>query len=778
MISKIQSIYNIGNYLDYQASGDVPLKKFNIFYAENGAGKTTLATILRSLALGEGILIDRHKRLNAISSPKVEIKLEDNSLCRYDNGKWNKINHDIEVFDSYFVADNVYSGMEISADNRKALYKFVVGDTGIEIARKINRLKSMSVDLQREKTKLIDEIKNLIHYNDVETVVKLAPKKDIDILLSQKQQEFKISSNNEVIIKHEELPNIKSFTLPFNTRQIKSLLQKSIDCISEQYLTFISQRINTLKNNGLSNAEKWLADGLAEVNTINDDSCPFCGQSLSGAKEIIDGYNLYFSKEYNQLINSINLCNSQFQRFDVRNFIRVVTEFHEKLMSQYHFWQIYLKDLNKVTDMPAELTLLEDDFSKVQEKISEKAQNPLSKIENDNLEELEVHLGVVFSFIEELKKYVAYIGPLITKLKRTLKPLDTVRKELRALEIYKLRYESPLKEMCEYFIIVEKQILRLQKLTTQLQNEQKENSVAFLHDYGDIINNYLQSVFCTDFRIENIKDGGYRGRSRDASLTYSLTFKGKPLSLDTDDNLSFKNTLSEGDKNTIAFSLFLAKLDKYSEEELKNKIIVFDDPLTSLDLNRRNATINELVKMYQKTKQTLVLSHNLAFLLELNNRRKIKGKDKKVLLIEKQIDKSIIREFKLRDELSAEFASCIEKIEKFKESGADEDMEPAINSIRLSLEAILKFKYGRYLSTLDGTFGQIISELEKSSTCRFVDGEKQKVIDDLNELNEMSWRAHHASVDELGMYSEISVTKEELFRRYIPMTINLLFGRL
>mgnify|MGYP002672595745 FL=1 len=778
MISKIQSIYNIGNYLDYQASGDVSLKKFSIFYAENGAGKTTLATILRSLALGEGILIDRHKRLNAISSPKVEIKLEDNSLCRYDNGKWNKTNHDIEVFDSYFVADNVYSGMEISADNRKALYKFVVGDTGIEIARKINRLKSMSVDLQREKTKLIDEIKNLIHYNDVETVVKLAPKKDIDILLSQKQQEFKISSNNEVIIKHEELPNIKSFTLPFNTRQIKSLLQKSIDCISEQYLTFISQRINTLKNNGLSNAEKWLADGLAEVNTINDDSCPFCGQSLSGAKEIIDGYNLYFSKEYNQLINSINLCNSQFQTFDVRNFIRVVTEFHEKLMSQYHFWQIYLKDLNKVTDMPAELTLLEDDFSKVQEKISEKTQNPLSKIENDNLEELEVHLGVVFSFIEELKKYVAYIGPLITKLKRTLKPLDTVRKELRALEIYKLRYESPLKEMCEYFIIVEKQILRLQKLTTQLQNEQKENSVAFLHDYGDIINNYLQSVFCTDFRIENIKDGGYRGRSRDASLTYSLTFKGKPLSLDTDDNLSFKNTLSEGDKNTIAFSLFLAKLDKYSEEELKNKIIVFDDPLTSLDLNRRNATINELVKMYQKTKQTLVLSHNLAFLLELNNRRKIKGKDKKVLLIEKQIDKSIIREFKLRDELSAEFASCIEKIEKFKESGADEDMEPAINSIRLSLEAILKFKYGRYLSTLDGTFGQIISELEKSSTCRFVDGEKQKVIDDLNELNEMSWRAHHASVDELGMYSEISVTKEELFRRYIPMTINLLFGRL
>lgn len=35
MISKIQLIYNIGNYLDYLASGDVSLKKFNIFYAES-----------------------------------------------------------------------------------------------------------------------------------------------------------------------------------------------------------------------------------------------------------------------------------------------------------------------------------------------------------------------------------------------------------------------------------------------------------------------------------------------------------------------------------------------------------------------------------------------------------------------------------------------------------------------------------------------------------------------------------------------------------------------
>lgn len=44
-------------------------------------------------------------------------------------------------------------------------------------------------------------------------------------------------------------------------------------------------------------------------------------------------------------------------------------------------------------------------------------------------------------------------------------------------------------------------------------------------------------------------------------------------------------------------------------------------------------------------------------------------------------------------------------------------LRQSLNSIRLSLEAFLKFKYGRYLPTLDGTFGQIIAELEKKTSC-------------------------------------------------------------
>lgn len=779
MLSKIQKIRSIGNYEDYQATGDVALKKFNFFYAENGAGKTTLASMLRSLSLGDGSIIEKHRRLNCANPPLVEIKLEDNSLCRYDVNHWNKTLPEIEVFDSYFVTDNVYSGMEITTDNRRALYKFVVGDTGVEISKKINRAKLLVESLQKEKSLLRADIINLVHYNDVEKIVSLTQKENIDDLIISKNQELVVANNNEVISKHEDLPIIKSIDLPFDVIFLKEVLQRGVENISEQYLQKVSSHIATLKNNGLLGAERWLLDGLDEIKKSKDGSCPFCGQSLENVKATIEGYNQYFSKEYNQLIADINTCNELFSKIDIDRFIRILQELYGTLLTHYNFWHIYLKDIPKVPAFSdSRINAVHTDFETVVNVLCEKTSNPLRKMETKAVDSLKNHFVAIISYINELQKYVTDLQPLVSKLRSSLRPVDVVNKELRALEIYKKRYESPLKERCQQYLILSHQIERLQHIVTQLQNNQKANSEVFLHQYGDSINDYLQNIFCTDFKIDNIKDGGYRGRSRDASLSYLLTFKGKALKLDTDDNLSFKNTLSEGDKNTIAFSLFLAKLSKYTDAELANKIVVFDDPLTSLDLNRRNSTITELVKLYQKCNQVIVLSHNLAFLLELYNRKKIRSQEKKVFSIDKQIDKSFIKEYQLRDELSTEFADCIRKIEKFQSTCSEEDKEPAINSIRLSLEAFLKFKYGRYLPTLDGTFGQIIAELEKNTSCVFIDSSKRKVIEDLNELNEISWRAHHASVDELGTYNEVDVTKDELHRKYVPMTLNLLFGRL
>lgn len=112
MLSKIQRKRSIGNYEDYQATGDVALKNFNFFYAENGAGKTTLASVLRSLYLGESSVIE--KRMDSVTSPLVEIKLEDNSLCRYPvSGIVDKIND----------GENGFVASDFSVENYKLLIR-------------------------------------------------------------------------------------------------------------------------------------------------------------------------------------------------------------------------------------------------------------------------------------------------------------------------------------------------------------------------------------------------------------------------------------------------------------------------------------------------------------------------------------------------------------------------------------------------------------------------------------------------------------------------------
>ena len=53
MLRKIISIKNVGRFLNYSASGDIELKRYNLIFAENGRGKTTLCAVLRSLQSGD-----------------------------------------------------------------------------------------------------------------------------------------------------------------------------------------------------------------------------------------------------------------------------------------------------------------------------------------------------------------------------------------------------------------------------------------------------------------------------------------------------------------------------------------------------------------------------------------------------------------------------------------------------------------------------------------------------------------------------------------------------
>ena len=129
---------------------------------------------------------------------------------------------------------------------------------------------------------------------------------------------------------------------------------------------------------------------------------------------------------------------------------------------------------------------------------------------------------------------------------------------------------------------------------------------------GKTINSYL-SRLNAGFRID-YKEPNYQGK--EPAANYQILINDVPvLPRSTSNNLaeaSFRNTMSAGDKSTLALALFLAKVN--ADSELGETIVVLDDPFTSLDNFRRQFTAIEIRKLCGRAAQTVVLSHDKNFL--------------------------------------------------------------------------------------------------------------------------------------------------------------------
>jgi wobble nucleotide-excising tRNase len=154
MLEKIVQIKSIGRFRNYAANGDVTFRKLTLVYAENGRGKTTLCAILRSLQTGETEFIEERKTLAATEPALVHIRLN-NANYQFVSNAWTLTYPDIAIFDPVFVHDNVYSGDYIEHENKKNLYRVIVGAYGVQLAKQIEELdgqiRDVNSDLRTKK---------------------------------------------------------------------------------------------------------------------------------------------------------------------------------------------------------------------------------------------------------------------------------------------------------------------------------------------------------------------------------------------------------------------------------------------------------------------------------------------------------------------------------------------------------------------------------------------------------------------------------------------------
>jgi hypothetical protein len=78
---------------------------------------------------------------------------------------------------------------------------------------------------------------------------------------------------------------------------------------------------------------------------------------------------------------------------------------------------------------------------------------------------------------------------------------------------------------------------------------------------------------------------------------------------------AFRNTLSSGDRSTLALAFFLTSLDR--DPGLSGKVVVIDDPISSLDEHRSLTTVQELRRLGRRVSQLFILSHDKSFLCKI-----------------------------------------------------------------------------------------------------------------------------------------------------------------
>ncbi|MCY4238828.1 MAG: hypothetical protein OXC93_10840 [Rhodospirillaceae bacterium] len=229
-LNKIISIKNTGRFQNCSASGDVSLKAQNLVFAENGRGKTTLCAILRSLQSGDPAHIQGRKTLGYCDEPEVHILTADGPV-KFTDGTWDADMHELAVFDGTYISENVHDGDAIDTEQRRNLYRVIIGSQGVTLARRVEALDAAL----REITGAINTARAAVRRHapegmSADSLVALAEDDHIDAKITDKQSELEAAKNADKI---KQRHGLRTASLPELPGELSAALSKTIEGIAK-----------------------------------------------------------------------------------------------------------------------------------------------------------------------------------------------------------------------------------------------------------------------------------------------------------------------------------------------------------------------------------------------------------------------------------------------------------------------------------------------------------------------------------------------------------------
>ena len=587
MIKKI----TIKDEASYQGDAEVidGLGKFSFFYGANGSGKTTISRVIR----------------NPHAYPK----------CTVD---WvNGTPLQTLVYNKDFVADTFNQDDGIPG-------VFTLRDTDNETVKHIENLEKEKVRTSNQISNLSSQLKGVDGKSGKIGDLKKLDDDFIEACWEQKKKydddfkkvfegyrdskvkfanQVKANFNNQDVLKeHSELKEkYQSLYIdePIEVQEIESIDTSEIELL--QTNSNLSQPIVGRKDVDIAalidklQASDWVRKGYQNYYNANDRICPFCQQKTSEnlAKSLQD----YFDDSYSQSIESIKSFLDQYEtktKEIVQTAIGIIDN-NEKWIDANNLRLLIQK--------------LETSVSNNILRINKKIKEPSTK---ENLDPIDV-------VIDDMNNLITQANKTIKSHNKTVANIKSERSDLKN-QVWKFIVDDALDTTVKLY--------KRQKSGLDKAIENISNRIAEAKENLDNINQKLRTlrakITTTQKTIDDIN-----------SILESFGFNGFKLDKAADndkyriirpDNPDAQSSLSEGEISFVTFLYFyfLIKGTQNAADTIDDRVIVFDDPVSSLDndvLFAVSCLIRKIIREAKggksKTKQVIVLTHNAYFFRHL-----------------------------------------------------------------------------------------------------------------------------------------------------------------
>ena len=746
MLERISEIQGIG--LLHDANGKPhTCRKATLIYGDNGRGKSTLATILRSLSTGEASLITHRKTLDGTLPPKVALQFGSGHHVNFATGAWSEHRPEVLVFDADFIERNVHSGGAVNTNHRKNLLEFALGEPAVAARAAVDKA---TTDAKKASEDVQSLSSQLLGFHSGMTLVqfeKLSVVADADKQLAALQTQIAAAANITAITAKPVPVVVPEPT--FNLAGVFSVLGTSLKDVHEDAEQVVKKHLEKLNSKA---AEGWLSQGLQFG---DGKTCPYCDQATTD-NDLIKAYQTHFNAAYAELKIKVTALQALIAAGTAKTIVDSMEQAIATASAQAAAWAEQVPTDPLVFDpLPSAKALQElREFllDLARKKQASPAESTGSPADLAKAEQLWID---VLAPLKATNVAIKAAADLISIYKGKLATANTalLQQQVAGIQAAKRRHQQTVVDLLAKLATARNAAEAAEKIKKTQRETLDTLMTATLGKYEKAINVLLKN-FGASFSIEGM-GANFRGGAPRSE--YGLQLRGKTVALEGG-NPSFATALSEGDKRTLAFAFFVAST--LADAKLATRTLVVDDPMCSLDVNRRQHTKAVLKRLHAGAAQLVVLAHDPYFLRDFRDALVKADPAAPISLFQLGPAANDYTSFGTLDidkECESSYFQHHRLLNDFC-SGVAGDARAVAKAVRPMLEGYLHRRFpGLVPKTL--LFGQVVIHIKDAvSPSPLVHA--QGLVVELNEINDYAGQFHHDTNP--GGADSVAVVSSEL----------------